>query len=70
MEKYSTATYDGTTMRLYKDGVEVGSLAKTGTIDSSATTWIGANPMVASDRPWQGLISDIRVYQTALTAAK
>ena len=69
---HAAATYDGTTMRLYKDGVEVGSLAKTGTIDSSATTkiWIGANPMVASDRPWQGLISDIRVYQTALTAAE
>ncbi len=63
------ATYDGHTMRLYKDGVEVGRLAKTGAIDTNNTTelWIGANPTVASARPWQGSISDVRVYKKALT---
>jgi hypothetical protein len=64
------AVYDGHTMRLYKNGIEIGSLAKTGAIETNNTTelWIGANPTVANARPWNGLISDVRVYQTALTA--
>jgi hypothetical protein len=59
-------------MRLYKNGIEIGSLAKTGSIDTNNTTevWIGANPTVASARPWKGLITDVRVYQTALTVAE
>ena len=63
------ATYDGATMRLYKDGVEVGSLTKTGSIDvnNSVDVWIGDNPSVAGTRPWKGVISDVRIYQTALT---
>ena len=64
------AVYDGTTMRLYKDGVEVGSRAKTGAIDTNAgvEAWIGANPTIATSRPWKGSIADVRIYQTALTA--
>ncbi|MEE9446094.1 MAG: LamG-like jellyroll fold domain-containing protein, partial [Cocleimonas sp.] len=63
------ATYDGATMRLYKDGVEVGSLTKIGNIDvnNSVDVWIGDNPSVAGTRPWKGVISDVRIYQTALT---
>src|SRR3989344_1121080 len=34
---HAIATYDGSTMRLYKDGIEVGSVAKSGTIDIDAT---------------------------------
>jgi hypothetical protein len=70
---HAAATYDGVTMRLYKNGLEVGSLAKTGSINDpfTATTsqgvWIGGNPEVAISRPWKGLISDVRVYQKALT---
>lgn len=56
-------------MRLYKDGVEVGSLSKIGSIDTdnSVPTWIGGNPNNASSRPWKGLITDVRIYQQALT---
>ena len=32
-----SATYDGQFMRVYKDGVEVGTLAKTGAVDRNAT---------------------------------
>jgi hypothetical protein len=66
------ATYDGNTMRLYKDGQEVGNLPKTGNIDnnSSAQTWIGSNPNVADSRPWKGMISDVRIYKKALTVAE
>ena len=67
---HAVAVYDGTTMRLYKNGIEVGSLAKTGTIDGNngVQAWIGSNPAVANSRPWQGLLADVRVYQKALTA--
>ena len=65
------AVYDGATMRLYKDGAEVGSLAKTGSINTnnSVQTWIGSNPNNANSRPWKGLIADVRIYQQALTEA-
>lgn len=63
------AVYDGTTMRLYKNGIEVGSLEKSGNIDTNASveTWIGGNPPDTSSRPWDGRIADVRVYGNALT---
>ena len=69
---HATAVYDGNTMRLYKDGVEVGNLIKTGIIntDNTVQTWIGGNPNNASIRPWKGTIADVRVYQQALSATE
>ena len=66
------AVYDGATMKLYKDGVEVGSVAKTGSIttNSGVSAWIGGNPPGATDRAWDGQIDDVRVYSRALTAAE
>ncbi len=64
-----TASYDGEKMRLYKDGVEVGSLAKSGHITSNknASAWIGDNPPHAGDRPWKGNVGDVRVYNYPMT---
>jgi hypothetical protein len=65
---HAAATYDGTTMRLYKNGVEVGAQAKAGrSVADIGEVWIGGNPNVATSRPWKGLISDVRVYNKALT---
>ncbi|MEE9355054.1 MAG: heparin lyase I family protein [Methylococcaceae bacterium] len=66
------AVYDGQTMRLYKDGVEVGRLAKQGSItaDSDSSVWIGDNPQNAGSRPWKGHIDDVRVYNLALSASE
>ena len=63
------AVYDGATMRLYIDGVEVGSLPKTETINTnnSVHAWIASNPNNPSSRPWKGLIADVRIYQKALS---
>ena len=64
------AVYDGENMLLYQDGVLVGSLPKTGNIDTdnSVALWLGGNPPAAADRPWDGSISDVMVYNQPLTA--
>ncbi len=65
-------TWDGETMRIYKNGVEVGSLAKGGTLstDSTAKVAIGNQPAGTGDRPFDGLIDDVRIYSRAMSAAQ
>ncbi|MFJ2518338.1 LamG-like jellyroll fold domain-containing protein [Cellulosimicrobium cellulans] len=53
-------TYDGTTFRAYRDGVQVGSQAVSGTIDTCDTVRIHAYGGT-------NLIDDLRFYNTALT---
>ena len=63
------ATWDGTTLRLYVNGVQVGSRAVAGTL---ATT---SNPLrIGADAKWgeyfAGTIDEVRVYNRALSAAE
>jgi hypothetical protein len=69
---HAAAVYDGASMKLYLDGVLVGSLNKTGAIavSSSVPVWIGGNPTDPTIRPWQGAIDDVRIYDRALSAAE
>ena len=64
------AVYNGSAMILYKDGVEVGRLAKTGVVAINATTKvaIGRNPQAYG--AFDGAIDDVRVYQRALSASE
>ena len=66
---HAAAVYDGQTMRLYKDGKEVGRRAKTGPIavDPSVAAWIGDNPPEAGSRPFVGAVDDVRIYRRALS---
>ena len=43
---FAAAVYDGSMMRLYQNGVEVGSMSKSGSIDTNSfvSTFIGDNP--------------------------
>ena len=63
------AVYDGAFMRLYKNGIEIGNVAKTGRIDTSDSVdvWIGNSPHVDNSQPWKGAIADVRIYQKALS---
>ncbi|MGH7196419.1 MAG: fibronectin type III domain-containing protein [Candidatus Saccharimonadales bacterium] len=65
------ARYDGTTMKLYLNGTEVGWVGKTGAIDTDPTVGvnIGRNPGSNSSE-WDGKIDDARVYSRALDAAE
>ena len=64
------AVYDGSTMRLYKDGSEVGRLSRRGAVASAPDVpcWIGGNPVDATARPWRGRIKDVRLYDRALSS--
>ncbi len=62
--------WDGTDMKIYKNGVEVGALAKGGTsvaLDPSVQGAIGNQPIGAENRPFEGIIDDVRIYTKALT---
>src|SRR5215831_13533456 len=66
---YLTATYDGATLRLYVNGTQVASTAKTGAIASSANPLqIGGDSLYGQN--FAGLIDEVRVYSVALTAAQ
>ena len=63
------STYDGTTLRLFVNGVQVSSRAVSGSMAASAgVLGIGGNGVWAE---WfAGLIDEVRVYDRALTAAE
>jgi hypothetical protein len=67
---HATVTYDGSAMRLYKDGVEVGSMAVSGSVstDSNIPVWIGRNP--DGTNTFHGVIDELRIYSRALTASE
>ncbi len=69
---HAAMTYDGSTVRLYLDGVEVGSTPLSGTIDVDPTVdvFIGSQPTGAGSRFFDGLIDDVRIVQRALSAAE
>jgi glucose/arabinose dehydrogenase/fibronectin type 3 domain-containing protein len=65
-------TYDGSTMRLYVNGAEVNSKARTGTVQATAT---GAGPVrIGNNVPYVenflGRVDDLRMYDLALTPAQ
>ena len=63
-------TYDGTTQRVFVNGVEVSNAAVTGTIDVGAGALrIGGNDVWAGEY-FQGLIDEVRIFNRALTAAE
>ncbi len=69
---HAAAVYDGSTMELFLNGVSVGSTPKSGGLsaDPGVGVWIGGNPPLASSKPWDGLIDEVRIYDRALTAGE
>ena len=67
---HAVATYDGSRMQLFLDGVLVGSVAKTGALSTNATVraQIGRNP--DGSNPMSGVINDVRIYNRALTTSE
>ena len=69
---HAALTYDGATMRLYLDGVEVGSTALSGVVDTNASipVTVGAQPPGAGGRYFDGLIDDVRILQRPMSPAE
>ncbi|MBI5360236.1 MAG: DUF2341 domain-containing protein [Planctomycetes bacterium] len=68
-----TATYDGSAMRIYVNGNEKTSTAKTGNIDyrTPGELYIGADDddnNGTADYFWNGIIDEVHVYSRALSA--
>jgi len=68
--RHAALTYDNVTIRLYLDGIEVGSAIVSGAVDtaSSVGVAVGAQPPGAGSRFFDGLIDDVRIAQRALSA--
>ena len=66
---YLTETYDGSTLRLYVNGIQVASTAHTGSIATSTNPLqIGGDSIYGQF--FAGMIDEVRVYNHALTAAQ
>ena len=62
-------TYDGAMLRLYVNGVQAGSQARTGSIQTNSNPlWIGGNSPYGEY--FQGLIDEVRVYNRALSQSR
>ncbi|HXD23802.1 MAG TPA: LamG-like jellyroll fold domain-containing protein [Gemmatimonadaceae bacterium] len=62
-------TYDGSTLRLYVNGAQVTSAARSGAIETNSNPlWIGGNNPYGEY--FTGRIDDVRVYNRALTATE
>ena len=66
---FAAAVYDGAEMRLYLDGKCVGSARQSGrvTVNAHCHAWIGDNPSGAGDRPFDGELQDVAVFDRALS---
>jgi hypothetical protein len=63
------AVWDGATMKLYKNGMVIGSLDKGGALSTSsdANVAIGNQPVGTPARPWDGLIDDVQLFNRGLS---
>jgi hypothetical protein len=68
---HAAASYDGTTMRLYQDGVLVGSTGKTGLVDIApgVAAWISANPG-KTGQVFDGRVDDVKIFRRGLDTAE
>ncbi len=64
---HTAATYDGVNLRLYLDGIEVGSRLLSGIIDQDETVSVSVGSRTGGGNHFHGLIDDVRILDEALT---
>jgi hypothetical protein len=60
---------NGSTSRMFLNGVEVGSSTSYTPQDTNSTFWLGIGPVYSSE-DWNGNLSNIQVYNRALSASE
>jgi len=65
--QHVAATYDGTTMRIYVDGVEKANMPASGTIDPRTDPFVIGRNVPNPAVVWQGLIDELELYNRALS---
>ena len=70
MWTHLAATYDGATLRLFVDGVQVASKAQTGTIVTSANPIRDRRRLAIHGQYFNGRVDEVRVYRVALSQAE
>ncbi len=67
---FVAGVYNGSTLKVYQNGVEVGSVALTGTVSTSGSVGvrIGSNPSNVDF--FDGTIDEVAIFNKALTAAQ
>ena len=63
-------TYDGATLRLYKNGVECGSVASTRSLLDHTGPFVVGNTSILAGRNFDGRLDEPAVYSRALAAAE
>ncbi len=66
--QHVAATYDGTTMKIYVNGVERASLSVSGVIDAVTDPLVMGRNVVNPSIAWDGLIDEVSLYDRALSA--
>lgn len=64
------ATYDGATLKLYKNGVLVASSAVTGVFTGATSPLLLGRYNGSTGFEWNGLLDDVAIYPTALSASQ
>lgn len=62
------ATYDGSNLKLYADGVLAQTKQAVFAPERKAALWIGRGHVNAGESYWQGGIDDVRIYREALSS--
>ena len=65
---HAAFVYDGSMLKLYLDGVEVGSSQLTGAVDVDDTISVSVGAQPGGGRNFEGVIDDVRILQRALTS--
>jgi hypothetical protein len=66
---HAAATYDGVTMHLYLNGIEVGRTSKAGVIATNAAVPVDIGRDPNGSNYLSGVVDEVRIYNRALTAA-
>ena len=65
-----TGTYDGSTMKIYIDGVEKGSLSISGIIGTNNAFYTIGNEQITTSYDFNGSIDEVKIFDKALSQAQ